>query len=174
MRTLKTRNLSMRLIDMQPKEEWEKLQQELNDRFHFNADVVDQDGVRLAGTAWGNELCRAIRENEQALGAICKPAGQMFVHLMREGRAAFVEECDAGLVRVSVPVIRDGELLGAVGGCGLVPEEGEVDEYMVEMSSGMDAETVGRLAGTVTSVSAERVREIIDFIEAKVAELVAK
>jgi len=164
----------MRLIDLQSKEDWEKLQQELHDRFHFNADVMDQDGVRLAGTAWGNDLCRAIRDDEQGLGAICKPAGQMFVHLMREGRAAFVEECDAGLVRISVPVIKDGELLGAVGGCGLVPEEGEVDEYMVEMSSGMDAETVSRLAGTVTSASVQRVSEIIDFIEAKVAELVAQ
>ena len=34
---------------------------------------------------------------------------------------------------------------GAVGGCGLVPEEGEVDEFMVEMSTDMDAETVAEL-----------------------------
>ncbi|WP_285905667.1 PocR ligand-binding domain-containing protein [Pseudodesulfovibrio pelocollis] len=164
----------MRLTDLQPKEQWEKLQQELHDRFHFNADVMDQDGVRLAGTTWGNDLCRAIREDEQGLGAICKPAGQMFVHLMQEGRAAFVEECDAGLVRISVPVIKDGELLGAVGGCGLVSEDGEVDEFMVEMSSGMDAQTVARLAGTVKAVSEERVREIIEFIEARLAGLVGK
>lgn len=163
----------MQLTDLQPKEKWVELQQDLHDRFHFNADVMDKDGARLAGNTWGNDLCRAIREDAQGLGAICKPAGQMFVHLMQEGRATFVEECDAGLVRISVPVIKDGELLGAVGGCGLVPEDGEVDEFMVEMSTAMDAEAVAKLAGSVHSASEERVREIIDYIEARVAELTA-
>lgn len=163
----------MDLTDLQPKEKWVELQQELHDRFHFNADVMDRDGARLAGNTWGNDLCRAIRGDAKGHGAICAPAGQVFAHLMQEGRASFVEECDAGMVRISVPVIKDGELLGAVGGCGLLPEEGEVDEFMVEMSTDMDADTVAGLAKTVPAASEERVREILDFIEARVAELIA-
>ncbi|MBU4191583.1 MAG: PocR ligand-binding domain-containing protein [Pseudodesulfovibrio sp.] len=162
----------MHLTDLQPKEKWVELQQELHDRFHLNADVMDRDGTRLTGNTWGNDLCRAIREDAKGHGAICAPAGQVFVHLMQEGRAAFVEECDAGMVRISVPVIKDGELLGSVGGCGLMPEEGEVDEFMVEMSTDMDAETVAGLAKTVPVASEQRVREILEFIEARVAELI--
>jgi ligand-binding sensor protein len=164
----------MNLTDLQPKEKWIELQQELHDRFHLNADVMDKDGARLAGNTWGNDLCRAIREDAKGHGAICAPAGQMFVHLMQSGRASFVEECDAGMVRISVPVIVDGELIGAVGGCGLMPEEGEVDEFMVEMSTAMDADAVAGLAGSVQTASEARVREILDFIEARVAALTAR
>ena len=164
----------MNLTDLQPKEKWIELQQELHDRFHLNADVMDKDGVRLAGNTWGNDLCRAIREDAKGHGAICAPAGQMFVHLMQNGRASFVEECDAGMVRISVPVIVDGELLGAVGGCGLMPEDGEVDEFMVEMSTTMDADAVAGLAGSVHTASEARVREILDFIEDRVAALTAR
>jgi ligand-binding sensor protein len=164
----------MNLTDLQPKEKWIELQQELHDRFHINADVMDKDGKRLAGNTWGNELCRAIREDAKGHGAICAPAGQMFVQLMQNGRAAFVEECDAGMMRISVPVIKDGELLGAVGGCGLVAEEGEVDEFMVEMSTSMDGETVAGLAKSVHAVSEARVQEVLEFIKARVAALVGE
>ncbi|MBU8922494.1 MAG: PocR ligand-binding domain-containing protein, partial [Bacteroidales bacterium] len=105
-------------------------------------------------------------------GAICAPSGQMFRQLMQTGRKPFAEECEGGMLRISVPIIHEGELVGAVGGCGLVPEDGEIEEYMIEMSTGMTGEEIAALSKEVGIASEARVQEIIDFIQGKVAEAI--
>ena len=160
----------MKLTDLMPMEKWVELQEELHERFALNADVMDKDGKRLAGNTWGNELCRTIRGDAKGLGAICAPAGQMFLHLMQTGKKPFAEECDGGMLRISVPVIQEGEFIGTVGGCGLVPEDGEIEEYMIEMSTGMSGEDIATQAKEVAVASETRIQEIISFIQNRIAE----
>ena len=162
----------MKLTDLMPVEKWVALQEELHERFALNADIMNKDGKRLAGNTWGNELCRSIRGDAKGFGAICAPSGQMFLHLMQTGKKPFAEECDAGMLRISVPIIHEGELVGAVGGCGLIPEDGEIEEYMVDMSTGMTEEEISALAAEVGVASEDRVQEIFDFIQGKIAEAV--
>lgn len=163
----------MKLTDLMPVEKWVELQEELHERFSLNADIMNKDGKRLAGNTWGNDLCRAIRGDAKGFGAICVPSGQMFLHLMQTGKKPFVEECDAGMLRISVPILHEGELVGAVGGCGVVPEDGEIDEYMIDMSTGMTEEEISELSAQVGVASEARVQEILEFIQKKVAEAVA-
>ncbi len=159
----------MKLTDIKPLEFWVALQNELHDKFSLNADVMDNEGKRLSGNTWGNELCRAIREDAKGFGAICAPAGQMFTHLM-QNKEPFAEECDGGMMRISVPVVKDGELLGAVGGCGLFADDGEVDEFSIDMMSDLEAEHIAAMAKDVKSASTERVEEIQAFIQDKISE----
>lgn len=159
----------MELTDIMPKEKWVELQNELYERFQLNADVMDKEGKRLAGNTWGNELCKGIREDSKGLGAICVPAGMMFVHMLQEGEP-FVEECDAGMARVSIPIKVDGELVGAIGGCGLVVGDGEVDEFTIEMMSGLDAEQITHMAKTVPTATDEKVKEIQEYIQKRLDE----
>lgn len=159
----------MELTDIMPLEGWVELQEELHERFNLNADIMDKDGKQLAGNTWGNELCREIRGDSKGFGAICAPAGQMFRQLMQEGKAPFAEECDAGMMRISVPIIKDGELLGAVGGCGLVPEGSEVDEFTIDMMSDLDAERITHMASEVSFASEARVKEIQDFFQKRIS-----
>lgn len=163
----------MELTDFMPVEKWVELQEELHDRFQLNADIMGKDGKRLAGNTWGNELCREIRGDAKGFGAICAPAGQMFLQLMQNGKKPFAEECDAGMMRISVPIVRNGEFLGAVGGCGLVAEEGEIDEFMVDMSSDLDAAHISALATEVGVASEARIKEIQDFIQARIADAIS-
>jgi len=160
----------MELTDFKPLDWWVALQDELHERFALNADVMDKEGKRIAGNTWGNELCRAIRNDAKGLGAICAPAGQMFFQMMKNEKKPFAEECDAGMLRVSVPIIKDGEFLGAVGGCGLMPSDGEIEEYMIEMSTDMGEDKIAELAQGVSVVNDAKVAEILDFISGKVAE----
>ncbi|WP_243544694.1 PocR ligand-binding domain-containing protein [Pseudodesulfovibrio tunisiensis] len=164
----------MKMTDLAPEQDWKALQQELRDTYGFNADIMDAEGRRLFGSSWGNDLCRAIHDDRQAFGAICQPSGQMFTHLLTSGRTAFAEECDGGMLRITVPVIRNNELVGAVGGCGLLPDDGEIEEFMIRMSSGMDEATIAKHAGTVAPVQRARVDEIIARIERRIREITAE
>ncbi|MGL1861069.1 MAG: PocR ligand-binding domain-containing protein [Pseudodesulfovibrio sp.] len=159
----------MELTDLMPVEDWVALQEELHVRYQLNADVMDKEGKRLSGNTWGNELCKAIREDAKGFGAICAPAGQMFLKLMQNGTKPFSEECDAGMMRISVPIIKDGEFLGAVGGCGLIPEDGEIDEFTIDMMSDLDAERITHMTPKVGSASEAKVAEIQAFILERVA-----
>lgn len=162
----------MTLTDIQPLEFWVALQEELHDTFGLNADVMDKDGKRLSGNTWGNDLCRAIREDSKGFGAICATAGQMFTQLMQQGEP-FHEECDGGMMRISVPIKKDGELLGAVGGCGLFDPEGEVDEFSIGMMSDLEEGTITELAKQVRPADPEKIKEIQAFIQKRIDEAFA-
>jgi ligand-binding sensor protein len=135
----------MELTDYMAVDDWVALQNELHERYGLNADVMNKDGVRLAGNTWGNTLCKAIREDEKGFGAICATAGQAFKQKLQMGREPFCGECDAGMMRICVPVLKDGELIGAVGGCGLMPEGGEIEEEAIDMMSDINAGAISRL-----------------------------
>lgn len=161
----------MKLTDLAPEEKWRALQDELHERFHLNADIMDGEGKRLFSNTWGNDLCRAIRNDEKGFSSICVTAGQMFSHLLKQGEP-FAEECDGGMMRVSVPVKRDGTVVGAVGGCGLVPEDGEVDPFTIGMMSGLEEKSVEKLAPSVTVAGEDRVREIQAYIQKRIDEII--
>lgn len=160
----------MEMTDLIPAEDLRELQDELAERFGLNADVVDAEGKRLFGVTWSNDLCRAIRDDEKGMGAICMPAGQMFTHLMKRGEP-FNEECDAGMMRVAVPVVADGEVIGSIGGCGLVPHDGEADPFAIGMMSDIEESAAADLAEKLGPVSEDRVKEIQDFIKKRIEEL---
>lgn len=160
----------MHLTDLIATEDLRKLQEELAERYGLNADVMDADGKRLLGTTWSNNLCRAIRDDKKGFSAICMPAGQMFTHLMHQG-GPFTEECDAGMMRVSVPIVADGNVIGAIGGCGMVPPDGEADSFAIGMMSDMDESAAENLAAQLRPAPQGRGEEIQAFIQKRVKEL---
>ena len=163
--------MTMKLTDLAPEEKWRELQDELRDKFGLNADIEDGEGKRLFGTSWGNDLCRAVRDDQKGFSSICVTAGQMFTHLLKQGEP-FSEECDAGMMRVAVPVKRDGEVIGSVGGCGLMPTDGEIDPFTIGIMSDISEETVEKLSPDVHVADEDRVREIQAYIQKRVDEII--
>ena len=65
----------MKLIDIAPVDVWQRLAQEIYDKFGFNGGIVDKDGVVVHPPAgWANKICPAIKfvipifVNEEFLG----------------------------------------------------------------------------------------------------------
>jgi ligand-binding sensor protein len=160
----------MKITDVIPAEDLRALQLELSERFGLNADIVDADGKRLFGTTWGNKLCRAIRDDDKGFGSICVPAGQMFAKLMKQGEP-FSEECDGGMMRVAVPVLVDGEVVGSIGGCGVVPHDGEVDPFTIGMMSDIEESAATDMAGKLVPLAEGMVEEIQAYIRKRIEEL---
>ena len=51
-----------------------------------------------------------------------------------------ISECDMALAKLAVPIFVGDTFLGTVGGCGLLPEGGEVEEFMVHKATGLKIE----------------------------------
>lgn len=163
---------SMRITDLAPVEAWEALERELNEKFGLNASIADETGARITKYAnWGNDLCPRIKGDPKGLSAICAVAGTHFTQYCTSEQSPLVDQCDACLTKIAVPVLKDGQYLGCAGGCGVLLEGDEVETFMVSKSLGMDEGEVERLAATVKQASQERAGEIVEFLWKRLGEM---
>lgn len=162
----------MTMTDLMTLDQWKAFEKEIHERFQLNAAATDAKGVRITDYAnWGNPLCKRIKTDPKGLAAICAPTGQYCVKRMTEGGSSFIEECEAGMLKIVVPVRVGGELLGCIGGCGALEDDGELDAFMVAKSMEVEEGEIEPLAGTVPYMSRNRAEEAVAWIEARLEEL---
>jgi len=82
-----------------------------------------------------------------------------------------VEECDAGLVKIVVPIFAKDTFIGSVGACGLLMQDGEVDSFLINKIAEIDEEKVDTLSQGINSISNDKIQKLISFIEDRLAEL---
>jgi ligand-binding sensor protein len=120
----------MELTDIQSKAEWEQFEQDFFDRFQINCTVYDTRGVGVTGKPhWCNRLCPQIKANKDSLAAICAAGNQYFMAQAKITKKAVIGECDAGLIKIAVPIFMGQDFMGTAGGCGLLPEGGAVETF---------------------------------------------
>jgi ligand-binding sensor protein len=161
----------MELTDILSKEEWAAFEKELFDRFHINCTVYNTSGIGVTGKPnWCNRLCPEIKANKDSLAAICAPGNQNFMAQAKQTHKAVIGECDAGLIKIAVPIFGDGDFLGTAGGCGLMPEGGELETFMVEKTTGMSEAEILALCKGMDSMTEEQAEEMATYIEKRIAE----
>ncbi len=163
----------MQMTDLLAKDEWRALEQELHERWGVNACAYGSEGFTFTGYKnFGNPLCPAIKAVPEGIQAICSVAHQNMAAQARETRASVIAECDAGLLKICVPVFANGDFVGIIGGCGRLPEGGEVDAFAVEKAAGIPEAEVEKLAVEVRPMPMAEAREMASFLETRVAEIV--
>ncbi len=163
----------MTMTDLLAKEEWQALERELHERWGVNACAYGADGFTFTGYKnFGNPLCPAIKAKPEGIQAICSVAHQNMAAQARQTKATVIAECDAGLLKICVPIFSGDEFVGVVGGCGKLPDGGEVDAFAIEKATGIPQAEVEALAAGVSPMPMEQAREMADFLETKVAEIV--
>jgi ligand-binding sensor protein len=161
----------MELTDIIPKEEWAAFEKELFDRFHINCTVYSTSGIGVTGRPnWCNRLCPQIKANKESLAAICAPGNQNFMALAKQTRKAVIGECDAGLMKIAVPIFSNGDFLGTAGGCGLLSEGKELETFIIEKTAGLCEEEIADLCKGMGSMTTEQADEMAAFIETRIAE----
>ena len=164
----------MNLIDIAPLEQWMALENEIHSRFAIDANVFDPKGFRITPQKhWVNRLCPAVKDTDKGQSFICAPAHMNIAAMARKSRAPVVEECDAGMLKLVVPIYRAGEFLGAVGACGVRFEDGEIDSFLIHKMTGIDAETVESLAADVPAIPRARAEELSRFIQERLTVLLS-
>jgi ligand-binding sensor protein len=130
-RPVKEEDCAMTPLDVNSKEEWEKILDGFARDTNMTACLADKDGGVLFCRMARYPLCAAVRENPDATTAICSQTNMAMLAEVRQTKKPEVDMCDVGLFRIVVPVLHDGEMIGQVTACGVASEDEEVDTFRV-------------------------------------------
>ncbi len=156
----------MQLTDIMPIEKWGDLETFLSETYHLQGSVFNPDGVRITDNHnWSNKLCPVIKSTEKGQSFICAVAHMNLANQAKAAKKPVVEECDAGLIKLVVPVFYRDEYLGIVGGCGLLAEDGEVDEFAINKITNINEKEIQDLSTDIESITYEKANAACDFIE---------
>ena len=165
----------MELIDLLPLEKWKEFEKEITRRSGLDANIFNIDGIRISDYKnWANRLCPAIKATDKGQSYICAVAHMNLSVQAKQTQKSLVEECDAGLVKIIVPIFMKDEFLGAVGACGFLLDDGEVDSFLVNMTTGIDEEDIERLASDIETISTEKAGTVVSYIEEKIRKIISK
>lgn len=165
----------MELIDICPLEKWQALEDEIRARTGLNASIYDIKGYRIIPKEeFPNRLCPEIKANSKGQSFICATAHMNIAILAKESKDPVIEECDAGLIKLVVPILVGDEFVGSASGCGMLLDDGEVDTFLVNKITEMEEEHLEQLASDVPVISMEKAQEISKFIKDYIDRLVAE
>jgi len=165
----------MTLTDLLSEKEWNDFVKDLHEKFSLCCDVSDVEGAHVSHYEnWCNRICPVIKKKPEAIGAICALAAQNFTAATKATQKPMIEECDIALLKVTVPIFVGDTFLGTAGGCGLLPEDGEVEEFMVHKTTGLEEKKVSELVEGIATMSETRAGEFADYTAARVAEIVGR
>ena len=159
----------MKLSDLLPLEKWVELERQVNNRFGLNAAVYNKDGIRITDYEnWANKLCPMVKANKMGQSFICALANQNMMAQAIQTRKAVIEECDAGLVKIIVPIFVGDEFLGVAGGCGLLLNDGEVDYFMVSNATGIDEKEIQGMSDDINRITTHEAESLIEYVQEQI------
>jgi ligand-binding sensor protein len=163
----------MELTEILPVEDWIHFEKELHDRFNLNCTVYNTSGIGITGNPnFCNDLCPKIKANKESLAMICAAGNQNFMVQAQKSKSPVIGECDAGLIKIAVPIFIDGEFLGTAGGCGRLLENGEVETFIIEKSTGLTEDEILELCRGLVPMTENQAQEVADFIEKRITQYV--
>jgi len=163
----------MELTDLQPIQEWIAFERRLCEIFNVDANVFNTRGIRISDhKVWKNKLCPAIKATDKGQSFICAVAHMNIAAISQNTRKPAVEECDAGLAKIVVPIIVDDTFIGAVGSCGVMREDGEVESFLVNKITEIDENEVDRLSEGIPTISQEKIDALIAFVQKEIDAIV--
>ncbi|MBW1695828.1 MAG: PocR ligand-binding domain-containing protein [Deltaproteobacteria bacterium] len=159
----------MKLTDIIPLDKWIELEKEINARFNLNASVFDAMGNRITDfNKWANSLCPVVKANENGKRFICAAAHQVIAAEATQTKKPAIETCDAGLIKLVVPVFLNETFMGVVGGCGLLRGEEEVDRFLIHKITGIEMEEIDRLTKDIGVIEADQIDSAVEYIQQEV------
>jgi ligand-binding sensor protein len=163
----------MKLTDIAPLKIWIELEQKINEHSGLNASVFNVDGVRITNfKKWANKLCPVIKADEKGQNYICAVAHQNIAAQAKRSRKPVVAECDAGLMKLVVPIFLNGEFLGVAGGCGYIVGNGEVDMFMISKTTGIAEEKLMDLSDEIAVMTPEQAESHTKFIQVEIKQII--
>ena len=163
----------MELTDLLPVEKWVELEKRICDRFDVDANVFNIDGIRITDHKdWKNSLCPAIKATDKGQSFICAVAHMNLATIAQNTQQPVVEECDAGLLKIVVPIFVKGAFIGTLCACGVLAQDSEVESFLVNKITEIDAQTVENLSESIRRISTDEVNAFIAYAQEQIAEIV--
>lgn len=165
----------MELKDILEKEKWLELENETYQKSGMNASAYNRAGVRIAGkvTNWANRICPAIKATDKGQAFICATGHMNMANMAQKTRHPVVEECDAGLIKIVIPVFVQDEFIGTFSACGLIPESSEIDTFLIHKTTDMEESKIEELSSDTGMISDDKIEDLKNFMNEKVDRIVA-
>ena len=164
----------MKLTDIAPLKKWIALEKDIHKQSGLDVNVFDTKGYRISEFKnWANRLCPEIKATDKGQSFICAPAHMNIATLAMRSKQPVIEECDAGMLKLVVPIILNGEYVGAVGACGFLLDDGEVDSFLVNKMTDINEDKVEKLAEGIDIITTEKAEILAQYIENQIARIVA-
>ena len=139
----------------------------------MNASVFNAEGIRITDfVKWANNLCPAIKNTEKGQSYICSVAHQNLAAQAAKTHKPVVEACDAGMLKLVVPIFVNGNFLGVAGGCGCLEQKEDIDTFMINKTTGINEEKLTRLSGDIPLMTRDEAQSHAAFIENEVYRIV--
>ena len=166
-------HLTMELKDIAPLGTWRELEERINNRSGMNASVFDAEGIRITDfVKWANNLCPVIKATEKGQSYICSVAHQNLAAQAAKTRKPMIEACDAGMLKLVVPIFVNDDFLGVAGGCGCQEPTEDIDTFMINKTTGISEEKLDRLSENIPFMTRDEAESHAAFIENEVYLLI--
>ena len=163
----------MKLTDLAPLDKWIELEKDLHEKSGLDVNVFDTKGYRISEFKnWANRLCPEIKATDKGQSFICAPAHMNIATLAMRSKQPVIEECDAGMLKLVVPIFFDDQFVGAVGACGYLLDDGEVDSFLVNKMTDISEDKVERLSEGIDSITTEKAEILAQYIVNQIAGIV--
>jgi len=163
----------LKLTDILPLEKWIELETEINKISGLDSNVFNTDGYRITDLKnWANKLCPAIKATDKGQSFICAVAHMNLAVQAMRTKDSIIEECDAGLVKIVVPIFVKDEFLGTVGACGFLLDDGEVDSFLINKITEIDEKETEKLSEGIPSISTGKAESLATIIKEKIDDII--
>ncbi|MCK5419202.1 MAG: PocR ligand-binding domain-containing protein, partial [Desulfobacterales bacterium] len=155
----------MKLTDLAPLDRWIELEKDIHQKSGLDVNVFDTKGYRISEFKhWANRLCPEVKATDKGQSFICATAHMNIATLAMRSKQPVIEECDAGMLKLVVPIFSNDEYVGAVGACGFLLDDGEVDSFLVNKITDISEEKAERLAEGINSITTEKAEILGQYI----------
>ena len=156
----------MKLTDICPIEKWMAFEKNIHEKSGLDANVFNPEGIRITEyKEWANRLCPAVKAIDKGQSYICAVAHMNIAAQAMQTRMPAIEECDAGLIKLVVPIFIGDEFVGAVGACGLLSEDGEVDAFLINKTTDMNENVIQDLSEGIGTISRQKTEALAVYIQ---------
>ncbi|MBF0429960.1 MAG: PocR ligand-binding domain-containing protein [Fibrobacteria bacterium] len=152
----------MELLEVLGNEKWQALLDKLSRDYGLSVSLLDAEAASVLKSGEINVLCTHIREKKENRTFICAQTARGMTAELKETMKPVLDLCEAGLARFAIPVIRDGDLLGQVTGCGVISDPDEIDPFMLSQQSGADESKLKELIEQVKNTPEEILQKAVD------------
>ena len=157
----------LNLVDILPLEKWTAFENDLYMRSGMSVNIFNPEGIRITDNMrWVNQLCPEIKANPKGKSFICAVAHMNLAVMAKQSGQPVVEECDAGLVKIVVPILAEQDFIGTVGACGMLPDDGEVDVFVINQTTGIDNSRIENLTHSIKKIKISASQELSEYITA--------
>lgn len=163
----------MTILDLAPVRIWKDLSDKLHNKTGLSCNVTDADNKPLfLPDKWANQLCPAVKGHPEAGPAICAIAMSSMANEARISKKPVVEPCDLNLIKIAIPIFKDGLFLGTVGGCGgWIKGDEELEALPAARLLGEDEDKIAGMAEGAPVLKAEEIAAALKMVRGALDEI---